>query len=52
MALLHQPPTPHDRRTPPPSSYDETQADIGASLFLGGVVMLVLLFGLIAMGLF
>ena len=58
MALLH---TPRDPRTPRrdeeprlrgPVSYDETQGDVGASLFLGGLVVLVLLGGLIWLGLF
>lgn len=58
MALLHTPHcplTPRDdrsRRLRGPVSYDETQGDVGASLFLGALVVLALLGGLIWTGLF
>ncbi|TQJ09602.1 hypothetical protein [Lapillicoccus jejuensis] len=54
MALLHTPHTNDDRapRLRGPVSYDETQGDVGASLFLGGLVVLALLGGLIWLGLF
>lgn len=43
----------HDEAVPPgPTSYDRKQRDVGASLFLGGVVIIALLAVLIWQGLF
>lgn len=43
---------PQHAHVPGPTSYDKKQQDVGASLFLGGVVIIVLLVVLIWQGLF
>ncbi|GAA1875547.1 hypothetical protein [Lapillicoccus jejuensis] len=48
-----QPPAqPPPAQVPGPTSYDRRQRDVGSSLFLGGVVIIVLLVVLVWQGLF
>ena len=47
-----QPGDAHHAHVPGPTSYEQKQGDIGASLVLGGVVLIVLLGVLIWQGLF